>query len=100
MLVTSNDFTDPEFKDNLCGTVEDLLSMNVVPVFNENDAISKGAARSKVTLSALLLSQAAASLSAGGSTLVKHSCEAPNCAGSCWGLLVAWDCTRLQTHAS
>eukprot|EP00891_Asterochloris_glomerata_P004462 jgi/Astpho2/4462/Aster-00071 len=47
VLVTSNDFTDPEFKDNLCGTVEDLLSMNVVPVFNENDAISKGAARSK-----------------------------------------------------
>ena len=72
VLVTSNDFTDPEFKDNLCGTVEDLLSMNVVPVFNENDAISKGAARSKVRLSALL-TKAAASLSAGGSTLVKHS---------------------------
>ena len=66
MLVTSNDFTDPEFKDNLCGTVEDLLSMNVVPVFNENDAISKGAARSKVTASALLMTQTAACYSAGG----------------------------------
>ena len=47
VLVTSNDFTDVNFKENLCATVEDLLSMNVVPVFNENDAISKGAALSK-----------------------------------------------------
>ena len=46
--MTANDFTEPVFKDNLCATVEDLLSMNVVPVFNENDAISKGAALSKV----------------------------------------------------
>ena len=44
LLVTSNDFTEPTFKENLCATVEDLLSMSVVPVFNENDAISKGAA--------------------------------------------------------
>ena len=48
VLVTANDFTEPVFKENLCATVEDLLSMNVVPVFNENDAISKGAALSKV----------------------------------------------------
>lgn len=48
VLVTSNDFTDPHFKNNLCATVEDLLSMNVVPVFNENDAISKGAVKTKV----------------------------------------------------
>lgn len=40
VLVTSNDFTEPTFKKNLCATVEDLLSMSVVPVFNENDAIS------------------------------------------------------------
>ena len=46
--MTSNDFTDPHFKNNLCATVEDLLSMNVVPVFNENDAISKGAVQTKV----------------------------------------------------
>ena len=30
VLVTSNDFTEPVFKENLCATVEDLLSMNVV----------------------------------------------------------------------
>ncbi|DBA80719.1 hypothetical protein WJX77_011938 [Trebouxia sp. C0004] len=42
VLVTRNDFTDPTFKENLVTTVEDLLGMNVVPVFNENDAISKG----------------------------------------------------------
>ena len=48
VLVTSNDFSEPVFKENLCATVEDLLSMNVVPVFNENDAISKGAVQSKV----------------------------------------------------
>ena len=30
VLVTSNDFTEKGFKDNLCATVEDLLSMNVV----------------------------------------------------------------------
>eukprot|EP00891_Asterochloris_glomerata_P004457 jgi/Astpho2/4457/Aster-00067 len=40
ILVTSNDFADPEFRKNLSLTAEDLLSMNVVPVFNENDAIS------------------------------------------------------------
>ena len=40
VLVTSNDFTEPTFRENLAATAEDLLSMNVVPVFNENDAIS------------------------------------------------------------
>jgi delta-1-pyrroline-5-carboxylate synthetase len=40
VLVSSNDFTDSTFKENLHSTVEDLLAMNVVPVFNENDAIS------------------------------------------------------------
>lgn len=98
VLVTSNDFTDPEFKDNLCGTVEDLLSMNVVPVFNENDAISKGAARSKVTASASLIAQAATSLPAEDCT---HSwstaLEAPSRAASCWRLLAARNCTRLQS---
>ena len=93
MLVTSNDFTDPEFKDNLCGTVEDLLSMNVVPVFNENDAISKGAARSKVAASASLTAQAATSHTRWWSTVL----EAPSCAASCWGLSAARNCTRLQS---
>ena len=40
VLVTSNDFSDANFRRNLSDTVEDLLAANVVPVFNENDAIS------------------------------------------------------------
>ena len=30
VLVTSNDFSETVFKENLCATVEDLISMNVV----------------------------------------------------------------------
>lgn len=30
VLVTAHDFAEPVFKENLCATVEDLLSMNVV----------------------------------------------------------------------
>ena len=48
VLVTCNDFMDPDFKQNLCATVEDLLHMGTVPIFNENDSISKGAKQSKV----------------------------------------------------
>ena len=33
------DFEDEGFKESLMATAEDLLAMNVVPVFNENDAI-------------------------------------------------------------
>ncbi len=33
------DFEDEGFKESLTATAEDLLSMNVVPVFNENDAV-------------------------------------------------------------
>ena len=40
VLVSSTDFANAVFRENLHSTVEDLLSMNVVPVFNENDAIS------------------------------------------------------------
>ena len=40
---------DPTFKENLASTVEDLLAMNVVPVFNENDAISKGVVKATVS---------------------------------------------------
>ena len=47
VLVTSNDFHEPTFRENLAATAEDLLSMSVVPVFNENDAIS---ARDKARL--------------------------------------------------
>lgn len=47
VLVTSNDFNEPTFRENLAATAEDLLNMSVVPVFNENDAIS---ARGKVMI--------------------------------------------------
>lgn len=36
-------------------TVEDLLGMNVVPVFNENDAISKGVVKATVSPSHIIL---------------------------------------------
>ena len=48
VLVTCNDFMDKDFKSNLCATVEDLLNMGTVPIFNENDSISKGAKAKKV----------------------------------------------------
>lgn len=41
LLVTPRDFRDENFKINLRETTEELLSVSrVIPVFNENDAIS------------------------------------------------------------
>ncbi|PIA60496.1 hypothetical protein AQUCO_00300176v1 [Aquilegia coerulea] len=40
LLVTDNDFRDPYFKMQLSETVNSLLSLRVIPIFNENDAIS------------------------------------------------------------
>ncbi|CAI9774009.1 unnamed protein product [Fraxinus pennsylvanica] len=40
LLVTDNDFRDPNFRRQLNETVESLLSLKVVPIFNENDAVS------------------------------------------------------------
>lgn len=40
LLVTDNDFRDPEFRKQLNETVKSLLSLKVVPIFNENDAMS------------------------------------------------------------
>jgi delta-1-pyrroline-5-carboxylate synthetase len=40
LLVTDNDFRDPEFRQQLSETVNSLLALRVVPIFNENDAIS------------------------------------------------------------
>ncbi|CAA2955181.1 delta-1-pyrroline-5-carboxylate synthase [Olea europaea subsp. europaea] len=40
LLVTDNDFRDPNFRRQLNDTVESLLSLKVVPIFNENDAVS------------------------------------------------------------
>ena len=40
LLVTDSDFENPNFRERLRETVESLLDLKVVPVFNENDAIS------------------------------------------------------------
>ncbi|XP_009588945.1 delta-1-pyrroline-5-carboxylate synthase [Nicotiana tabacum] len=40
LLVTDNDFRDPDFRRQLNDTVNSLLSLKVIPIFNENDAIS------------------------------------------------------------
>ncbi|MCD7465782.1 Delta-1-pyrroline-5-carboxylate synthase [Datura stramonium] len=40
LMVTDNDFRDPDFRRQLNETVNSLLSLKVVPIFNENDAIS------------------------------------------------------------
>ncbi|KAF9591307.1 hypothetical protein IFM89_003619 [Coptis chinensis] len=40
LLVTDNDFRDPLFRMQLSETVNSLLCLKVVPIFNENDAIS------------------------------------------------------------
>ncbi|KAK1320414.1 hypothetical protein QJS10_CPA03g01719 [Acorus calamus] len=40
LLVTDNDFKDSDFRKQLSETVNSLLALRVIPVFNENDAIS------------------------------------------------------------
>ncbi|KAI7735083.1 hypothetical protein M8C21_004952 [Ambrosia artemisiifolia] len=40
LLVTDNDFRSPDFRKQLTETVDSLLSLKVIPVFNENDSIS------------------------------------------------------------
>ncbi|KAK9742418.1 hypothetical protein RND81_03G171300 [Saponaria officinalis] len=40
LLVTDNDFRDPHFRSQLTETVNQLLDLKVVPVLNENDAVS------------------------------------------------------------
>ncbi|KAK3231395.1 hypothetical protein Dsin_003325 [Dipteronia sinensis] len=40
LLVTDHDFRDKEFRKQLSETVQSLLSLRVIPVFNENDAVS------------------------------------------------------------
>eukprot|EP00850_Spirogloea_muscicola_P008009 SM000042S15276 [mRNA] locus=s42:42441:48707:+ [translate_table: standard] len=49
LLVTDNDFKNPEFRHQLHETVNALLEHSVVPVFNENDAISTRKAPYKVS---------------------------------------------------
>ncbi|KAL6326757.1 hypothetical protein AAG906_010932 [Vitis piasezkii] len=40
LLVTDNDFRDEAFRNQLTQTVESLLALRVIPIFNENDAVS------------------------------------------------------------
>ncbi|XWS07710.1 hypothetical protein CRYUN_Cryun41cG0013300 [Craigia yunnanensis] len=40
LLVTDSDFRDKDFRKQLDETVRSLLSLKVIPIFNENDAIS------------------------------------------------------------
>ncbi|KAL9226632.1 hypothetical protein vseg_002421 [Gypsophila vaccaria] len=40
LLVTDNDFRDPHFRSQLTETVNQLLDLKVVPILNENDAVS------------------------------------------------------------
>ncbi|KAK9683354.1 hypothetical protein RND81_10G134400 [Saponaria officinalis] len=40
LLVTDNDFRDPHIRSQLTETVNQLLDLKVVPILNENDAVS------------------------------------------------------------
>ncbi|XP_078179059.1 delta-1-pyrroline-5-carboxylate synthase 1-like isoform X2 [Carex rostrata] len=62
LLVTDNDFKDPEFRNQLCSTVNTLLSLKVIPVFNENDADSSGIFWDNDSLAALLALESKADL--------------------------------------
>lgn len=50
LLVTDSDFKDPDFRMQLSETVNSLLALRVIPVFNENDAISTRKAPYEVCL--------------------------------------------------
>lgn len=53
-LVTDNEFRDKDFRCQLKETVESQLALKVVPVFNENDAISTRKAPYEVCGASLL----------------------------------------------
>ena len=40
VLITKQDVRDKYSLDNLCSTVEELISMNCVPIINENDVVA------------------------------------------------------------
>nr|POE98521.1 delta-1-pyrroline-5-carboxylate synthase [Quercus suber] len=40
LLVTDNDFRDKAFRNQLSETVQSLLTLKVIPIFKENDAVS------------------------------------------------------------
>ena len=40
LLVTDRDFKNKDFRKQLDETVQSLLALRVIPIFNENDAVS------------------------------------------------------------
>ena len=40
MLITKPDFTKPDSRRLLRSTLSDLLTMNIVPILNENDVVT------------------------------------------------------------
>lgn len=55
LLVTDNDFRDKDFRKQLTETVKSLLSLKVIPIFNENDAVSTRKAPYEVCYSTCLI---------------------------------------------
>lgn len=55
LLVTDNDFRDRDFRKQLSETVKSLLSLKVIPIFNENDAVSTRKAPYEVCYSTYLI---------------------------------------------
>lgn len=53
LLVTDSDFRDEDFRKQLCETVQSLLALRVIPIFNENDAVSTRKAPYEVSYSLL-----------------------------------------------
>ncbi|KAE8671949.1 Delta-1-pyrroline-5-carboxylate synthase [Hibiscus syriacus] len=53
-LVTDSDFRDRDFRKQLNDTVKSLLSLKVIPIFNENDTDSSGIFWDNDSLAALL----------------------------------------------
>lgn len=55
LLVTDSDFRDEDFRKQLYETVQSLLDLRVIPIFNENDAVSTRKAPYEVSCSLLNL---------------------------------------------
>lgn len=53
VLVTKQDFYNEETRRNLFSTLSELISLNIVPIINTNDAVSPPPADDELPLSAL-----------------------------------------------
>lgn len=54
LLVTDVVFRDEGFRKQLCDTVNSLLDLRVIPIFNENDAVSTKKAPYQVYMQLLI----------------------------------------------